>query len=275
MISDRPGERLTGALLRDLKESRKYRHLSEDALLRISRDAAMRFTEPRRALKWAKRRLHQAVGAFVEGDLHRRLGKLLEELPGLREPVHQADVCRRILGLHASTRERLGDLPGVYAELFGRIGVPRSVLDLACGLNPFTLPWMGLSPGSEYVAVDMDRRLVSAAGTLLHALGQAGQALCADLLSSPAVVGRETDLSLLFKVLPCLERQETGAGSRILRGIRSRFVLLSFPVRSLGGREKGMRRRYLDYAKELAAGLGGPACEIPSPGELFVLIDRR
>jgi 16S rRNA (guanine(1405)-N(7))-methyltransferase len=56
----------------------------------------------------------------------------------------------------------------------------------------------------------------------------------------------ESDLALALKVYTTLERQRVGAGVRLLQSIPGRQVVVSLPVRSLGG-----RRTYSDPEGEL------------------------
>lgn len=64
-------------------------------------------------------------------------------------------VCRQLLNAHASTRERLPQMDTFYNEIFALTGKPNVVLDLACALHPFGLPWMKLPAGCSYYAYDI------------------------------------------------------------------------------------------------------------------------
>ena len=190
--------------------------------------------------------------------------------PSAADSAAFAVACRETLACHASTAERLGCLDEVYRSLFLITGVPASIADLACGLHPFALPWMGLPPGVRYVACDIDRRIVGALGRLFECAQQLGVAECRDLLVSPPDC--EVDVVLLLKTVPCLEQQEKGATLRLLRGMRARHVVLSFPAQSLGGREKGMRRHYHRMAEELAEALGVEMQRLDFETETFYVL---
>jgi len=225
-----------------LRQSRKYRWTCDATLLRVAEWAAGRHRSPKEALKAAKRKLHQIYGAYVvPGDLG-RIERLIDAIPP--EPSGDAlrAACRDILACHASTRERLPILDEAYAMLAELPGPVDSVLDLACGLNPFALPWMGLAPDCAYQAWDIDSRLVGAVNRFLGRLGRAPSAECRDVLVDPP--DRPADVALLLKTAPCLERQEKGSVLSLLRRLRTRHVVVSFPLRSLGGRDKGMAGNY-------------------------------
>jgi 16S rRNA (guanine(1405)-N(7))-methyltransferase len=140
-----------------------------------------------------------------------------------------------------------------FADVFSRTGVPNSVLDLACGLMPFAWPWLHLPSRTRYEAWDIDARLIANVNAFLHRIGRPATAYCRDVLVTAPET--EVDLVFLLKTAPCLEQQETGATLRLLRQLRARYVLLSFPTKSHGGREKGMIQHYGQFAKDLSDAL--------------------
>jgi len=257
-------------VLARLSDSRKYGHLCPDTLRRIAAWSTERHRSAVEATKAAKRKLHQVYGAYLKGyDVGR-----LESLPAVRPSVHGEAAfevsCRAVLSCHASTAERLPMLETLYPALFALTGAPTSIADLACGLHPFELPWMGLPQGTHYLACDIDRRIVGALGQLFESAQQPGAAECRDLLVSPPDC--EVDVALLLKTVPCLEQQEKGATLRLLRGMRARHVVLSFPTQSLGGRGKGMRQHYAGTAETLAEALGVEMQRLEFETEAFYVL---
>jgi 16S rRNA (guanine(1405)-N(7))-methyltransferase len=68
------------------------------------------------------------------------------------------------------------------------------------------------------------------------------EALVMDVLDYKSLP--QADVSLVLKTLPCLEQIKKGAGFRLLEEINSSLIAISFPIRSLGGRNKGMEQYY-------------------------------
>jgi 16S rRNA (guanine(1405)-N(7))-methyltransferase len=64
------------------------------------------------------------------------------------------------------------------------------------------------------------------------------------------------------------------AGARLLDTLAARFVLVSFPVRSLGGREKGMAATYEARFATLVAGRGWSVRRYRFATELAFLVDK-
>lgn len=264
------GDADLGEIVSALRGSRKYRFLCEDTLRRVAGWAGARHSSRREILRAAKRKLHQAYGAYLEGADPAEIEARVKALPSDLSEEELRAVCLDILRRHASTEERAPFMEEAYREILRRTGTPHAVLDLACGLNPFAFPWMGLPGEVTYHACDIDQRIVPAVNAFFDRLGVAHSAACADVLVSVPEV--EADVALLLKTLPCLERQEKGAGAAVLREVRARYVVVSFPTQSLGGREKGMREHYREEMRRIEGELGAGAEEIEFPTETFYVL---
>jgi len=258
-------------VLASLVDSRKYSRVCADALARIATQSARSYRTFTGADKAARRKLHQALGAFVgEAELD-DVERLLAALPAGADPEALADTCRVILGLHASSAERLPVMERLYGEL-ARRAKGAAILDLCCGLNPFALPWMaGLAPRG-YLGLDLDSRMTALANGFLARYGPGFVVRAADVLGG--VRDANADLVLLLKSATTLERQEKGSVERILGGLKASLFVVSFPVKSLGGREKGMRVNYeaewVPRFKE--AGFNTETLSLPE--ELFVFLRK-
>jgi 16S rRNA (guanine(1405)-N(7))-methyltransferase len=257
-------------LVEALRGSRKYRYVCDATLSRVARWALRRAGTPAAAPQLARRKLHQVYGAYVRPEEHRAVEKALASLPAVPSAEEVRAVCRRVLGLHASTRERLPIMDRCFVDVFAATGRPRSLLDAACGLGAFALPWMGLAPDAAYIPLDIDTRLADFGNRLLVLLGREPAARCLDLLGDETLP--DADVTLLLKTVPCLDRQDDGAAAAVLGRIRSRAVVISFPLKSLGGRERGMRAQYDRRIRELLPGGGLRA--LAYPGEVFYVWSR-
>jgi len=200
--------------------SPRYRDVDRALVARLAGEELPRARNTDDAVKRVKRRLHQAVGAYRGGSASTTVDQLRTTWSGAwDEPMRRA--CRKALERHASTRERAGELDRFYPALWEAIGgAPRSVLDLACGLNPFALPFMGLAADAEYRACDADGRVLGEVDAFLALVGQPHRTWACDLaVGAPGV---EADVALLLKTVPLLDRQDPHATLRLLRGIRRR-----------------------------------------------------
>jgi len=221
--------------------STRYRDVDRSLVDRLAAEEAPRARSVDDAAKRVKRRLHQAVGAYRG----RPAATAAEELQATWSGTWDApmrDACRRALERHASTRERIAEIDRFYAEVWAAVGAaPQRLLDLACGLNPLALPFIGLDPRAEYLACDADRRVLEEVEAFLELVGQPHRTWPCDLVGGAP--DAPADVALLLKTVPLLDRQDPGAAARLLRDLSAGHVVVSFPSRSLGGRA-GLERAY-------------------------------
>lgn len=230
------------AVVSAVSPSRKYRTICPDTIRRIAEGELGKHRNTRAAIKATKRRLHQIYGAFEQDVDYDALYRRLEAAYDTGTDCEIKEACRRVMELHSSTRERLPILDRFYPEILENTGQPGSILDLGCGLNPLALPWMDLPAGAPYIAIDIDTARVEFLNGYLALAGLEPLARCQDVLAHPP--DDPADVALLLKMSPSLERQEPGATLRLLQDIKTPLVVVSFAVKSLGGREKGMVEHY-------------------------------
>lgn len=251
-------------IVAELKKSRKYRDLCDETLGRIAQWALARNPALKMATKAAKRKLHQVYGAYV-GQVD------ADEILALIAQIDDQDpkpTCEQILRTHVSTVERVDDLETVFDAIWAITGQPKRVMDLACGLNPFTLPWMGAI--DSYLACDIDVALSDCICKFFENMKFSGRSVCHDLLVN--VPQWEADVVFLFKVLPCLEQQEKGACLTILKAIQAPHIVVSFPSQSIGGYNKGMATHYDGFVGQLANDLHLQVQAIPFPRESYYVL---
>ena len=229
--------------------ARKYRSVCKDTLYRIAERELANYQNLKAATKATKRRLHQVYGAFEQDWDYDTAYQQLEEAyrQGTAPGIEAA--CRQVMESHSSTRERLPILDRFYQAIFEITGLPSSILDAGCGLNPLALPWMDLPAGARYVALDIDAARVDFLNRYLSLAGAEPLARCQDVLSHPPA--DRADVALLLKMSPTLERQETGATLRLIEQLDAHYIVVSYAVKSLGGREKGMLESYEQHFREL------------------------
>jgi 16S rRNA (guanine(1405)-N(7))-methyltransferase len=230
--------------------SKKYGALCTDTIRRIAAHELATHGNTKTAIKATKRRLHQVYGAF-EWDLEYDAAyRQLETAYRTGSESEIRATCRHLMGGHSSTRERLPILDSFYPAVFKVTGPPRSILDMGSGLNPLALPWMdlvsqsgsGRATGARYIALDIDANRVDFLNRYLALTGLEPLARCQDILAHPP--DDTADVALLLKMSPTLERQAPGATLWLVERLCTSHVVVSFAIKSLGGREKGMAQHY-------------------------------
>ena len=101
---------------------------------------------------------------------------------------------------------------------------------------------MGLGDTPRYIALDIDAERISFLNRYLLLAGLEPLARCQDVLAQPP--DDEADLAFLLKMSPTLERQEEGSTMGLLKRLKVPLIVVSFALKSLGGREKGMLDHY-------------------------------
>ena len=218
--------------------SRKYAHLYAPLIMRVCREEYAKHKKDKDRVKAVKNKLHMIYGAFVGDDWHRRAEALIN-----------SGAFAEVMRLHASTSERLGAVGEFYGFIFDTVGAAESILDIACGFNPFALEYM---PGiKKYYALDIDCRAAGLINLYFRALNLPELAGCIDIIAeTPQDCA---DVAFMFKLMPVIEAQAAGRAFGLLREINAAHIVVTYPVKSLGGREKGMRA---NYARAFEAGLG-------------------
>ena len=238
------------ALVEAVRASPKYRTVTADLIRHIAARELSAHGNLKEAIKATKNKLHQVAGAYL--DHTPRYDRWLEELRAGRDAGELRQACARLMARHASTQERLPILDEFYQTVLAGVPPPRRVADLACGLNPLAIPWMGLPADAEYYAWDVYDDMMAFTQAYFEIAGVNGRAEPRDVLGNPPT--DPFDMALLLKALPCLEQLDKQAGHKLLEAVNARYLVISFPVHSLGGRAKGMPRYYEDYFLQLIAG---------------------
>jgi 16S rRNA (guanine(1405)-N(7))-methyltransferase len=239
------------ALVQAVLASQNYHSACPDVVRDIgARELAKRRNLPE-AIKATKAKLHQIGGAYLTGGQYARWLAELTQAQQSGESSAFLDACKRVMGYHSSTRERLPILEQFYASTLADMPPARVVLDLACGLNPLALPWIPLAGDVEYYAYDLYEDMADFLNGFLALAQVRGRAEACHLLQHCPT--RHADLALLLKAIPCLEQVDPRAGLRLLEIVNADYLLVSFPAQSLGGRKKGMAQNYEAHFYQLVA----------------------
>ena len=263
---------MTGPIVERVLASSRYRDVDAALVTRLASEELGRARNVDDAVKRVKRRLHQVVGAFRPvsrgGD---PLTAVRAAWSGDREDPAFRDACRAALARHASTAERLPVLDRFHAGIWRVTGIPGSILDVGSGLHPLSLPWMGIGD-ARYLATDVDGGTVATVRDFLALVGQSHETRVADAIAEPP--HEPADVALLLKLVPTLDRQDPEGATRLVRRLRARHAVVSFPSRSIGGRGKGMERTYRARLERLVADAGRVAAvaEASVPGELVFIL---
>ncbi|MGD2028206.1 MAG: hypothetical protein PVI99_10350 [Anaerolineales bacterium] len=241
-------------LVAAVRTSAKYAAIDPGLVARIGAAELKKGRRFKEAVKATKNKLHQVGGAYLAASP--KYAAWVDELLSARGEEEIKAVCLKIMSKHISTRERLPFLEEFFSKIFALLPPVSAVVDVACGLNPLALPWMPLEEDASYHACDMYADMIGflEAFFALDVIRVQGAATVCDVVASPPE--GSYDLAFVLKAIPCLEQIDKRAGTRLLDGLDSRYLAISYPAKSLGGQRKGMAETYPVHFEELAAGRG-------------------
>lgn len=260
-------------LIAAVRANRKYANITEELVARLCAAAIERGLKGKTAIKDVRNKLHQVGGAYFKQspDYETALVEL-EALPNDRTSPDVQAFSQKWMQAHASTSERLPVLKEIFQTCLAPIAPIHSVLDLACGLNPLALPWMPLAATFSYQACDIYSDMVHFVDTFLRHFSVGSQACPCDLVSGPPQ--NPVQVAFLLKTIPCLEQVDKQIGSTLLDQIQADHLLVSFPAKSLGGRNKGMPAFYRDHFYELIEGRPWQVQEFSFSTEIAFLVSK-
>ena len=234
-------------IVEGILNSAKYRNkgLNPETIQDLIEREADKYRSKKQLLKAVRKKLHNIVAPYL-GDLdYHQLSHELTRIstPTLTSPELRS-FCLDVLNLHASTSERTHQLDTFYEELFKNTGKPETILDLACGLHPFSFPWMGLPLTTHYHAFDIIQPRIDFINSFFNIIGLEPLAKNQDILVSPPDF--HADLGLFFKEAHRFEKRNPGCNKAFFSSLDVDFLAVSLPTSDLSGNHS-----LLDHHREL------------------------
>ena len=267
-----PEKNFDPELIDQVSRSAKYAQLADTLVARVTEEEAKKYKSKQDAVRSARTRLHRLTGAYLTPklDYAQWLDKFKSLTPNDQKALRSTSL--QMMRLHASTAERLDVLPTFFQTTLASIAPVKSILDLACGLNPLSIPWMPLAEDFTYFASDVVSPMVHFLWHYFELFGISGNTSILDL--SYSIPSQPVQLALLMKTLPLMEQIEHGLSRKILENLNAEHILVTYPLRSLGGRKKGMEETYRSQFDELVFGRDWKIQEFTFPNEVAFLVTK-
>jgi len=259
-------------LVRQVSRSPKYAQLADTLVSRITAEEARKHKNQQDIIRSARTRLHQLTGAYLAPKIDYAQWLVTFQSLSPKDRQGLESISLSMMRLHASTYERIEVLPTFFQTSLASISPVKSVLDIACGLNPLSIPWMPLADGFTYHANDVVTPLIDFLGNYFEIFGFNGNASILDL--SFSIPSQPVQLALLMKTLPLMEQIERGLSQKVLESLNAEHILVTYPLRSLGGRKKGMEETYRAQFDQLVAGRDWEIQEFRFPNEFVYLVTK-
>jgi 16S rRNA (guanine(1405)-N(7))-methyltransferase len=224
----------------------KYQKIADDFVRRLCGEALAKGLTGKSAVKYVRNKLHQVGNAYFKQRINvNQLQSELSSFPQDSTNDFVKSFCIKTMKTHASTAERLPILEQFFYTCLEPIAPIDSVLDMACGMNPFAIPWMPLAKDFRYVACDIYLDMLALSNAFFSHFNFKAHAQACDLLGT--IPQSEAQVTFLLKSIPCLEQVDKSIGTHLLESIPSKHILISFPARSLSGKIKGMPDFYRQH----------------------------
>jgi len=218
-------------------------------------------------IKSIRAKLRTVYGVFILDNYKKRYA-LLKELKN----DDSLEAHNNILALHQSTKERLPYYSTIYPKIFQITGRPHKIVDLACGLNPISYPYLECSV--KYLACDLADEDLKFVDAYFKTKEIRGATLRVDLIKDDvSEITKDSDICFLFKTLDTLEAAKRNISRELLKQISSKFIAISFATRSIGG-GKAIRKERRAWFKKILDRNHWSFEIFELPNEVFYIVKR-
>jgi len=257
-------------IIEKITASKKYRGLYYKTVQRIVSDCLKKYP-PKRAEKQAKNLLHQIWGAYFSGIPD--FGKITRAFEqDFKNGKDVKEILLPFLKLQSSVKERIPILNEFYQKIFSVTGMPKTIIDWGCGLNPLCWPWMNLPKNCQYLGLDIDKNQQDFLNKTFKIAGKTNfKAELGDILIDGCP---PAGIVFLLKTLPLLEHQGKGVSLEILKKMPAKFLVVSFPTRTIGGKNKNMVDFYSKWFHDLVRNQSWETTKILFPTELVFAVKK-
>ncbi|MCA9496231.1 MAG: hypothetical protein KC589_04780 [Nanoarchaeota archaeon] len=204
------------------------------------------------------KKIREEIGIIYGCFLTKDFGKKEKILETINKIDIEHEELNGLLKLHKSTRERIDFYEEIYSKIFLWYK-PNQIGDLACGLNPISILFMKkyLEKYPKYFASDLNPKDMNYLNFFFHKFDLKAKAKSYDITNLKILEDKnfiECDLVFLFKAIDSFESVKKNISKELLKGIKSKRVVVSFPRKSLvsGKNFKEERRNwFFNFLKEM------------------------
>jgi len=218
-------------------DQKKYKNLSRDVVVTevmeyIKKNSKL--MNNKQTIKGIRAQLHKSYSSFQT----KKKRKAEEYLEYLKQNINSKDIQNRLLSITVSTKERLPYYEELYQKIFQITGKPQTIIDLGCGLNPFSYPLMDLS-SVNYLAYDVDNedmKLLNDYFKLMKSEGLNGKAAILDVRNTKSISSiPPSDIILLLKTIDIIDKENHKPSEELIKQLikKTKFIIVSFATKTL------------------------------------------
>jgi hypothetical protein len=177
-------------------------------------------------------------------------GSYITKKYGTREKLLEDKDYLKMLDIHLSTKERKDSYVEIYSTLMEKTCVPKSILDIGCGFNPFSAEILFelTSKKITYHASDIgkdDTDFLQKYFKMSSAVTAKSEAFACDASKETEHVKltQKTDWCLLLKALDPIEESNENISYKLIPMIESKWIIASFPTITISQKPMRNKRR--------------------------------
>jgi len=213
----------------------------------------------------------------VRAVLRRVYGVFLTKATEDREKYLAEENFEKLLETHLSTKERISIYPAIYKKIFAITGKPKIILDLGCGMNPLSYPFMKVD--AEYYASELNKADCEFLEKCFNKMNIKGKAIALDLTEAAKDISLlktfpKADVCFLFKILDEVEEKKGRKASEVLiKNIDADWLVISFATKKVTG--KPMKYPFRRWLEQMLARLGYEFEIIKEENEVFYVVKKK
>lgn len=179
----------------------------------------------------------------------------------------------QVLKRHCSTAERYDFLEEFFVDILSQCKDIESIIDIGCGFNPISYICFAKNHAKKYFAYDIVGECIEFLNLCFVDLKKD---YVAQVLDATCDTPKETvDVVFLFKILPLLEQQRVGRAKEIINSLNAKKFVITYPTKTVGGKNVGMYNKYSEDLKGLCEQCGAKIVfEKEYKNEIMFIIEK-
>ena len=229
-------------ITQNLKNSKNYRDICQSTINKLVESETPKFKKTKDIEQAVKTKLHTWAGMFF--DDFKKSQKLLEN-----GEKTDRDFYLQVLSRHISTRERFDFLQEFYDDISTVCKDCSRFLDIGCGFNPLSFFLFSSLSAEKYDAQDIVGKCIDFLNLCFKDLKVPAKAEVNDITQN--IPTDKFDVVFLLKILPLLVQQSPKFNEQLLKTLDTKYFVVTYPTKTLGGKNVGMYNKYQEDIKQL------------------------
>ena len=267
----------TNQLLHEIKKNKKYSTIADEIVLEeinnyLKKNKIEKVTK--QDIKEIRNQLHKLYSSYQTSKKNKRQ-KYFKEL---EQNINNLDIINKILSTNISTKERLEDYENIYNEIFNITGNPKIIVDIGCGLNPISYPYMNLNE-LTYYAFEIDNEDINFLNEFFNIMknqGLNGKAQILNVRNLQEIVHLpSSDIIFLFKVIDLIDLKNHKPSEELIKILisKTKFIVASFATKTIS--KKSMNFPNRKWFELMLQRIGLKFQTIKTRNEIFYVISKN